>query len=251
MANFSDDFTRRLLVDAGIGPGMRVLDIGCGAGDVTLLAAELVGEQGAVVGVDREAGPLVTGREHARERHLANVTFLQGDIEQLPSDVGIVDAVIGRRVLMYQPDGVRAIQRLADSVRSGGLIVFQEHDSTMVPACLLPMPLHQLVQKWIWLTVEREGANIHMGMELHSTLTRAGLSVEQVRAEAIVQTPTARYDIATIVRAMLPRIVRHGVATEHEIEIDTLGQRLDEERVRTNLTYVGDMKFGVWSRKPG
>lgn len=250
MPNLSDDFTRRLLVDAGIGPGMRVLDIGCGAGDVALFVAELVGEQGAVIGVDREAGPLVTGRERARERHLANVTFLQGDIDLLPADVGIVDAVVGRRVLMYQPDGVNAIQRLADSVRPGGLIVFQEHDSTMVPASLEPMPLHQRVAQWTWRTVEREGANIHMGMELHSTLTRAGLSVEQVRAEAIVQTPTARYDIATIVRAMLPRIVRHGVATEADIEIDTLAQRLDEERVRTNLTYIGDMKFGAWARKP-
>lgn len=250
MSNSSDEFTRRLLVDAGIGPGMRVLDIGCGAGDVTLLAVELVGAQGAAIGVDREAGSLVTGRERARECGLSNVTFLQGDIEQLPADVGIVDAVVGRRVLMYQPDGVKAIQRLADHVRPGGLVVFQEHDSTMVPASLEAMPLHQRVARWTWLTVEREGANIHMGMELHSTFTQAGLSVEQVRAEAIIQTPTARYGIGTIVRAMLPRIVRHGVATEDEIEIDTLDQRLDEERLRTNLTYVGDMKFGAWARKP-
>jgi len=250
MTNLRDDFTRRLLVDAGIGAGMRVLDIGCGAGDVTLLAAELVGEQGEVVGVDRETSPLVTGRDRARERRLSNVTFLQGDIERLPSGISMFDAVIGRRVLMYLPDAMLAVQQLADSVRPGGLMVFQEHDSTMTPASLVPMPLHQRAREWIWSTVEREGANIHMGLDLHSTLTRAGLSVEAVRAEAIVQTPTARYDIGAIVRAMLPRIVRHGVATEKEIEIDSLERRLDEERMRTNVTYVADMMFGAWARKP-
>jgi ubiquinone/menaquinone biosynthesis C-methylase UbiE len=156
MANVGDDFTRRLLIDAGIAARMRVLDIGCGAGDMALVAAELVGEQGEVVGVDREAGPLVTGRDRARERRISNVTFLQGDIEKLPSGVGMFDAVVGRRVLMYQSDALRAIQRLADSVRPCGLIVFQEHDSTMTPASLVPMPLHQRVHDWIWRTVERE-----------------------------------------------------------------------------------------------
>jgi ubiquinone/menaquinone biosynthesis C-methylase UbiE len=74
MAKLGDDFARRLLIDAGIAARMRVLDIGCGAGDMALVAAELVGEQGEVVGVDREAGPLVTGRDRARERRLSNVT---------------------------------------------------------------------------------------------------------------------------------------------------------------------------------
>jgi ubiquinone/menaquinone biosynthesis C-methylase UbiE len=46
-------FTERLLRNAEIGPGMRVLDLGCGAGDVSMLAAELVGASGSVVGIDR------------------------------------------------------------------------------------------------------------------------------------------------------------------------------------------------------
>src|ERR1700722_3576073 len=48
-------FTERLMKNAEIGPGMRVLDLGCGAGDVSMLAAELVGPSGSVVGIDRNA----------------------------------------------------------------------------------------------------------------------------------------------------------------------------------------------------
>ena len=58
-------FTVRLLRDAGIGAGMRVLDAGCGTGDVTALAAELVGAGGAVVGVDRSGEVLATARARA------------------------------------------------------------------------------------------------------------------------------------------------------------------------------------------
>lgn len=121
----------------------------------------------------------------------------------------------------------------------------------MVPACLTPLLLHERVHAWIWTTVEREGANRHMGSEFPGVFERAGLVVEQVRAEAVVQTPNAPHDVGTIVRAMLPRIVEHGVATEAEVDIDTLDRRLVEERERANTTYIGDMVFGAWARKPG
>ena len=57
---------RRLLQDAGLAPGMRVLDVGSGAGDVALLAAEIVGPGGAVVGVDANAAILETARGRAQ-----------------------------------------------------------------------------------------------------------------------------------------------------------------------------------------
>src|SRR5262250_2784972 len=52
-AKLFEPFTRQLLQEAGLGPGMRVLDVGCGSGDVAFLAADLVGSEGSVVGVDR------------------------------------------------------------------------------------------------------------------------------------------------------------------------------------------------------
>jgi hypothetical protein len=154
-------------------------------------------------------------------------------------------------VLMYQPDAVKAVQKLAAALKPGGLIVFQEHDSSMVPASLVPLPLHERVHGWMWKTVEREGANVHMGFDLASVLEQAGLTVEQVRAEAVVQTRTTQRALEPIIRAMIPRIVEKGVASEEEIDVETLDQRLTEERERVNATYVSDMVFGAWARKPG
>lgn len=244
------DKTERLLLDAGIGPGMRVLDVGCGRGDVALLVARLVGAQGEVVGIDRDRGALELARARVREAGLTHVTFVAGDFAAIGPEHGVFDAAVGRRVLMYQADPVAALRAVVRVLRPGALVVFEEADATMVPASRVPLPLNARANRWMWQTVEREGGNIHMGFDLAPALEQAGLVVEQVRAEAIVQLPTRRHPVGTIVRAMLPRILEHGVATEAEIDVDTLDERLAAECAAANATYVGDMAFGAWARVP-
>src|SRR5437870_1636454 len=75
--------TRHLCEDAGLTPGMRVLEIGSGAGDVTFLAAELVGPTGSVTGVESNPVTLQTARERARVAGLTNVSFLEGDLRSI------------------------------------------------------------------------------------------------------------------------------------------------------------------------
>lgn len=241
------EFTRRLLQDAGLRPGMRVLDIGCGSGDVTLIAAELVGSAGHVVGIDRSVRMVHAAQERVSVAGVDNVTFETRDINDPPD--GPFDAVVGRRVLMYHPDPVRAVRGLAAALRDGGIVAFHEH------AAVEPLPedglvLHRTVQGWLRETVRREGGNVRMGLELHAALTQAGLGVAQIRAEAVVQTPTQPYALASIVGAVLPRIVERGVATADEIDIGTLEARLDVERIASGSTYVADMMFGAWGQKP-
>src|SRR5260370_29768121 len=78
-----DPFTERLFRDAGIGPGQRVLDIGSGLGDVTMLAARLVGPSGGVIGVDRDASIIAKAETRVADAGLSNVTFVQSDIGQV------------------------------------------------------------------------------------------------------------------------------------------------------------------------
>jgi len=243
------EFTLRLLRDAGIGQGMRALDVGCGTGDVSFLVADLVGAGGEVVGIDRNGRALEAASARADELGLANVTFVEADLAGSLNGIGAFDAVVGRRVLMYQPDTVETVRKLAHRLQPGGLMVFHEHDTTMVPVCRQAMPLHFKVQGWLREMVARESADLSMGLNLHGVLTQAGLSVEHVRAEAIVQTPTQTYPLADIVKAVLPRILEHDVANSAEVDIDTLEQRLQQERLSVGATYIGDMMFGAWARK--
>ena len=124
---FYAPITRRLLEEAGLTAGARVLDIGSGAGDVAMLAARLVGPGGTVTGVDRNPTVLATARERARAAGIGNVTFIDGDFRaiDLPDEV---DAVIGRLVLMYQADPVAALREAARHVRHGGVVALEEAD---------------------------------------------------------------------------------------------------------------------------
>jgi ubiquinone/menaquinone biosynthesis C-methylase UbiE len=134
-ARLYETHTERALHLAGLRPGMRVLDVGCGPGDVSFLAARLVGPTGSVLGVDAAAAALDRARSRAAEKGLSNVAFAQSTITDLVLDEP-VDAVVGRLILMHLPDPVAAVGHLATQVRPGGVIAFCENDVTAV--CSFP-----------------------------------------------------------------------------------------------------------------
>lgn len=249
MTNQVDEMTERMLDDAGIAPGMRVLDIGCGPGAVSLMIARRVGNDGHVFAVDRDPGMLDLARDKARQAGIANITFIAGGFDVAFPERGTLDAVVGRRVLMYQPDAAQAVAQLTGAVRSGGIIAFHEHDMVAVSDGRTSLPLHDRVRSWLREMLRLEGANLHMGFDLHAALAAAGLMVERVRAEANVLTPTATYPIAAIIRAVLPRLLQLGVTTESEADVATLDDRLTAERKAVNATYIWEMVFCAWGRK--
>src|SRR5215831_12348172 len=93
-AKYLDPLTERLLRDAGVGPGQRVLDIGSGVGDVAMLAARLVGPTGVVVGVERDAGTMAKARHRVAAAGLHNVSFMEADVGHVDSTEPF-DAVVG------------------------------------------------------------------------------------------------------------------------------------------------------------
>src|SRR5215472_9765089 len=111
-------YTGRFFAQAGIAPGMKVLDIGSGAGDVAFLAAELVGPTGHVIGVDVNATALEVARARARATGLANVAFITGDAREVTLDDEF-DAVVGRLVLMYLGDPVASLREFIRHLAPG------------------------------------------------------------------------------------------------------------------------------------
>src|SRR5512135_2229096 len=102
-ARFIDPVTRNFFREAGLKAGMRVLDVGSGAGDVSFLAAELVGESGRIVGVDRSAAAIDFARARAAAKSLPQVSFRQGEAAAMDFAQPF-DAVVGRYVLQFQSD---------------------------------------------------------------------------------------------------------------------------------------------------
>ncbi len=134
--------TERLLRSAGLAPGMRVLEIGCGAGDVSFLAADLVGPQGRVVGIDRAPEAIQHATERARSGGLRNVTFYKGGPDIPLSGEEPFDFLIGRYVLVHQQDPVGFMRLATANLRPGGTLAFHEPDSSLIAPSRPPIPIY-------------------------------------------------------------------------------------------------------------
>ena len=229
-----DGVTRRFLNAAGIEKGMKVLDIGSGAGDVALTLAEIVGNDGAVVGVDVNAEILETARGRADTAGITNVEFIAGDARtlDLPDDF---DAIVGRLVLMYMAEPADALKQLAARLRPGGIVAFQEIELTFYRAIVHPdTPLVNKLIECAIAVFEKSGAHIGMGIHLYRAFVDAGLPEPTLHFETPMGGPAAwpGYEfLANSIRSILPLMEAYGIATAEEVEVDTLAERLRAEVV--------------------
>jgi SAM-dependent methyltransferase len=243
--------TERFLRAAGVGPGMRVLDVGCGVGDVTLLCADLVGADGAVVGVDRDPAALARARERVQAAGLEHVELREGDFREM-SFAEPFDAVVGRAVLMYAADPAGAIRALLPHVRPGGIVAFQEFDFTHLGA-LPQSDIADQIADWWRRAATQAGVELQMGLKLFATFRAAGLPDAEMQAETIVG-GGAGYGgyayLAGVIRSVLPLLERFGIATAEEVDIETLADRLRAELVSSGGVMPLQMIVGAAARKP-
>jgi SAM-dependent methyltransferase len=225
-------YTERFLDEAGISRGMDVLDIGTGAGDVALLLANRIGPDGRVVGIDANPDILETARARVARAGLSNISLVQADIASLDLEEEF-DAVVGRCVLFFVREPAAVVRRLASHVRDGGIVAFQEPaNATLAPMSLPRSPLLEQLWEWILETYRRTDMDLHAGLRLHSIFLEAGLPAPAMHLDAAVgggpDWPGCRY-IAALMRTLLPQFVRLGIATEDQVEVDTLADRLQAE----------------------
>ena len=250
-AAFFGDLTQHTLKQAGLAPGMRVLDVGCGAGDVSLLAASMVGPSGSVTGVDMNADTVQFARSRIECASIPNISFEAGDITTLSYHADF-DAVIGRLVLLYLGDQVAGVKAFRRYVKPGGLIYFQEF---CVPGVMSEplVPTYQQARHYIEETFARAKIPLYTGMHLTRIYREAGLPAPaQLGMSRVESGPdSAAYEyMAQTVRSLMPLIEKTGVATAAEIQIDTLAARMREEVVALNATIHLPELIAAWTRVP-
>lgn len=232
--------THRLCRRAGIIDGMRVLEIGSGAGDVALTIAELVGATGQVVGVDINAGILDTARQRATDAGTRNVEFIAGDARTLTFSEKF-DAIVGRFVLMYMADPAAAFTTLITHLKPGGIAAFQEPEYTLYPACLHPdTPLMNQLITWILDVFKHSGAHLNMGIGLYQTFVNAGLPAPTMHLESPIgaaETWAGYRYMATIFQSLLPLLEKYELATAEQVEVDTLAVRIRQEVITSKRPF--------------
>jgi ubiquinone/menaquinone biosynthesis C-methylase UbiE len=222
-------FTNRLFRDAGIASGMRVLDIGCGMGDVTMLAAQLVGPTGKVVSIDRDQASIETAQRRVSAIGLGNVRFHQADLLTF-EDAEPFDAIVGRLVLEFVSDTTAAIKRLRDLLRPGGVMAFQEPSWSMWLAYTAHLPLRSAVTTLIHKTFVAGGVNTEMELPIYRAFLAADLSIADMRIELPVgDSPEFRSLLYELLLAVWGRVEAFRLPLDGLGDPNTLASRLDDE----------------------
>ncbi|MGP0103025.1 MAG: class I SAM-dependent methyltransferase [Solirubrobacteraceae bacterium] len=254
-----EPFTRRLLQRAGIERGMRVMDVGCGPGDVSLLVSELVGVDGSVVGVERDEHAVAAAHQRAVEVGLGNVEFVCGDFRDVQLDGGPFDALVGRFVLMYQADPADAVKRAAHHLRPGGVVAFAEANlpiGSALPARSFmswpPTPASEQVNEWIYEAFRTLGTQPDMGIRLPDTFAQAGLdpSPDLETELALLVGEDAIDHGVDFMRSLLPGILAAEIASEQDIDLDTLAERLRAGTGSVGRISCWPTAIGAFATKP-
>jgi SAM-dependent methyltransferase len=242
--------TERLFLDAGIGPGQRVLDLGSGVGDVAMLAARIVGPSGEVVGVEQEPRSIALARTRVDDSGFSNLRFVECDISQAQC-LGSFDVAVGRFILQFLSDPVAVLCGVSKMVRPGGVLAFQEVSYTPLLALSAHLPLWSACVTAARDTVQRLGAKPEMGLSLHQTFQEAGLPAPTTRMEVLLGSSADFtlwiYDLLCSLR---PQIEKDGTSVEKLGDFATLPVRLQAEvaQYKSVVPYLGVV--GTWSRKP-
>lgn len=246
-ASLFADLTRDILIRAGLKEGMKVLDIGCGVGDVSLIAAELVTEKGIVAGIDPSTEALALARARLDALGKTWVQFSPGTVESLENVSGF-DAAIGRFILIHLANPADALLRLRERLRPGAIISFIEFDLSTAMA-YPPLPLLQQCMSWVGEVYRRMGRQSDMGLGLFSAFRAASLKPKMIGLTRItVSDDAAGIDfLVESIRSLLPAIEKLEISSASQVDIETLKERLLQESASGDHCVFYPRLVGAWA----
>jgi ubiquinone/menaquinone biosynthesis C-methylase UbiE len=165
---------------SGLGPGDRVIDVGCGPLGGLLTLAEVVGPGGSVVGLDHNADVLALAEQTVKRNGLSQVTLVHGDINE-PSMAGLLgersfDAAYCRLVLVNQRDPAATLRSMAQLVRPGGHVIAHElRFDTDYPVFDPPVPAFKRLLELMEECMRLQGKQVQVARQFESLCQEVGL----------------------------------------------------------------------------
>lgn len=241
----------RLFGEMGLKPGMRVLDLGCGAGDLTMLAARQVGRRGSVEGIDENPEAVLLATRRAAQGKLKNVRFHTSTIDAFSTQAPY-DAVIGRYILLHQHDPVAFLRKMAELTRPGGLLGLHELLVLEPLAQSFPtVPAWDRIGKWVLGALGAATPSPGAATRLVQHFAEAGLPRPELFCECLIgggeHSPLYRWAVEGA-GGVLPHLVRLGIVKPDEVDLSTLAEQLRREASQANAQLLGPLQVGAWAR---
>ena len=239
--------TTKLLLDrAGLGPGMRCLDVGCGVGAVTFRMAEAVQATGRVTGIDFDEQCVGLARLEAQRLGM-DVDFRTGSASDL-EDCSAYDLVFGRFLLTHLPEPEPALQGMVRAARPGGVVVAEDIQFTghfSYPAC----PAFDRYVSLYQDVVRHKGGDPNIGPRLPGMFLDAGLAdVELEVIQPSYRDGPGKRIAALTMEHIREAVVGAGLASDEEISrvVAEITSFADDPKTILSLPRI----FQAWGRKP-
>jgi SAM-dependent methyltransferase len=236
---------RRLLLEAGIKPGMKVADLGCGVGMVTSLLAELVGPSGQVTGVDFSGAQIAQARE-LLSPSTTNVTFVEASATSTGLPEESFDLVYCRFLLIHLTDPMQALHEMRNLLKPQGILVCEDGDLTSAGS-EPPTALNAFAELFGRLGPSW-GVDYTLGRRLFQMVIAANFSRPDITYN---QPVVARGEVKRLLELSVaeagPGFVKAGLITNEQLE-DTL---IEMRRLADDETVIAFMPrmSQVWARK--
>lgn len=248
----AEKMTRPLLEKIGLCAGMSCLDIGCGPGEAMRLMGEMVGEAGAVVGVDIDGTAGRSGVDRLRAEIGPIFQFIEQDLsgpDPLPQ--GPFDLVFARLVLIHLADPIAMLRKMYAVTKPGGVILVQDYNGTSFDIQPRPKQWNSVQKMFISAVGKAAGRDILFGTKLPLHFVAAGIGApDDISVTAYIGWIEDCSDWLLItLEGLLPSALKLALITEAEAraciaEIEEIAQ------TKHRYIMLSDLIMSAWQRKP-
>jgi len=239
--------TRELLSTAGLRPGMRVAEIGCGIGHTARWVAIEVSPGGSVVGVDSSPEQLHIARKSTTEADIENLSFREGNAYETGLPRGSCDLVYSRFLLCHLADPAKALAEMRSLLKRGGILVCEDHDDGGIFTEPATHSYKRLVE--ISEVVNRgHGLDSYIGLKLPRLFREVGFSQPEVNVNqfAVLRGEEKRFWELTLREATPAILAAHASTSE---ELDAICEEMRKIALDESILLMLARVTQVWTRK--
>jgi 2-polyprenyl-3-methyl-5-hydroxy-6-metoxy-1,4-benzoquinol methylase len=210
--------TEALFHRVGLRDGLRVVELGCGSGNIACWVAQQVAPGGSVVGIDIASDQIEQARQQAQRRNLRNIEFHVADAYSPRLPERSFDLVYCRLVLSHLTRPAEALAAMRSLARPGGLVICEEIDI----GCWLCDPPAKAMSSFFALNGalgERLGENFCLGASLHRLFREVGFARPEVGTNFVLALRGEQKRLLGMTFAeFAPELVSEGLASQTEVD---------------------------------
>jgi SAM-dependent methyltransferase len=237
----------RVLLRAGLKPGMTVADFGCGVGTTTCMLAEMVGPSGHVIGIDLSTSQLEQGRNLCQAKGITNATFMEASATATGLPRNSLDLVYCRFLLLHLVDPAAGLREMLEILKPGGILVVEDGDLTTAGS--IPASSLSTFADLFGRLGPTRGLDYAFSNRLYHLVKAAGCLEPEIEIhQPAMARGEERFLLKWSVEEAAPALIAAGLVTAADLE--TLLVDMDRDTNTPDILVLAPRMSLVWARKP-